>query len=712
MPPPDSPLDLGNGANVSRAPHIVNADGRRGTVSDIEDPAESIASRPKRTAKAPRRPTIETPAPKESPPRASLEKMRVGQSNKATGQIDLLSSDGIPAPPSSQQSPELSATVADLQRDTGAVNSIEEKHNASKSNQRASGHHIGSTTDSRSDTETIIGDPSADPEEQEASHNRTKMALLDVHKRKQEVEQQLRRVQTEYGQTSHDHVAGHETLEQKLQALVAHGEEQEAAHNKTRLALVEAHKEKHDAEQKLNRAVTQYRQRLQAVGIMAEDNAQPIWEVGSDGKQSRPLYKDFPNVLRESHVNLLISRANCRFMLGDYQGMATIAFGALEVTRRLKFQPLSARCQFIIGISFYHSRRFREAYQRFRLALGCKDRYGISTECVKRWLEKCEDSVAGDSSVNPESSVRGSHPRNTDRAVEFGFQADIFFARATNVASNLGSPYMETDADIEDVEGYTFCPSQGYDDESDEIKEVSNPGAASPGELLPERRHLVPSISPTHFSALPSQAIGQAGIMEIQPEWVDIPTSRSSDTASVPSNQLAPWATENPLAKAASRPRSSTSVDPILVEYSDAPFDFAEQNLVKARGRAVTNVEQKGAKGLRTGRLLGPLSWQTKDMENIPIQDIEAWANRSLEKRLQEAAKDQRQNRFPVAFILYRFAYADRIRNLYKGADHQFVSSLASESWRMELPKIREQYEEWATLERENHEKALRISTT
>lgn len=674
MPRPGSSLDLGDGDDVSHISNIVKAE---------ESP----------------------PLPNGSLPPASLEQMRVGQSNTAARQTDVLSLDGDSVTPSSHYSPEISATVHDLESDTEAGISIQDGHKANHSFQPSPGLYVGSTN-SISGTEIISEDLPADPKEQEASHNRTKIALLDVHKRKQEVEQQLRRVQMEYGQTLQDHAAGQETLGQKFQGLVAHGEEQEAAHNKTRIALVRAHKEKHDAEQKLSRAVAEYRQKLQAVGIMAEDNAQPIWEVDSDGRQTRPLYKDFPNMFRESQVNLLVNRANCRFMLGDYQGMATIAFGALEVTERLNFQPLSARCQFIIGISFYHSGRFREAHHRFWLALECKDGYGISTEYVKRWLGKCEDSMAGKVFADAKSPIR-----DTDRTVELKFRADSFFARATNVALDLGSPDAESDENVEDVEGYTSCPSEGYADESDEIAEVSNPTADGPGEVLPERDQVIPSISPTQPSAPQSQESRQAETTMEEPDRVSLPTSRYSDTTSVAFSELSPNATENSVAQPASRPRSSTSVDPKPVEPLHGSFDISEKNVVKVRGRAVTNAEQKRAKYSKPGRLPGPLSWLTKDMDDIPIQDMKAWVNRSLEERLQEATKGQPQNRFPVAFILYRSAYAKRIRNRYKVNDPQIISSLASESWEMELPNVREQYAEWAMLERQNQEKAVQKIT-
>ena len=105
--------------------------------------------------------------------------------------------------------------------------------------------------------------------------------------------------------------------------------------------------------------------------------------------------------------------------------------------------------------------------------------------------------------------------------------------------------------------------------------------------------------------------------------------------------------------------------------------------------------------------LSGPLSELTKDMDHIPIKDTETWVNRSIEDRRQEAKKDNFVKRPSNSFILYRSAYADRARNFQKSANHQVVSSLAGESWAMEPPEIRKQYDIWAKIERENHAKAF-----
>ena len=94
-------------------------------------------------------------------------------------------------------------------------------------------------------------------------------------------------------------------------------------------------------------------------------------------------------------------------------------------------------------------------------------------------------------------------------------------------------------------------------------------------------------------------------------------------------------------------------------------------------------------------------------MTNIQIKDTEAWVNRSVEDRREEAKKDNFVKRPSNSFILYRSAYADRARAWEKSPNHQKISSLAGESWAMEPPEIRKQFDAWAKIERDNHAKAF-----
>ena len=58
------------------------------------------------------------------------------------------------------------------------------------------------------------------------------------------------------------------------------------------------------------------------------------------------------------------------------------------------------------------------------------------------------------------------------------------------------------------------------------------------------------------------------------------------------------------------------------------------------------------------------------------------------------------------SFMLYRSAYADRTKLWCLQNNHQIVSSVSGESWPLEPPEVREQYNEYARIERDNHQKA------
>ncbi|KAF1817369.1 hypothetical protein P152DRAFT_387830, partial [Eremomyces bilateralis CBS 781.70] len=94
-------------------------------------------------------------------------------------------------------------------------------------------------------------------------------------------------------------------------------------------------------------------------------------------------------------------------------------------------------------------------------------------------------------------------------------------------------------------------------------------------------------------------------------------------------------------------------------------------------------------------------------MAHLPLRDIEAWVNRSIEERRAEVAKRKGYVARPMnSFMLYRSAFADRTKEWCTQNNHQVVSSISGESWPLEPPEIREQYNEWARIERVNHQNA------
>lgn len=102
-----------------------------------------------------------------------------------------------------------------------------------------------------------------------------------------------------------------------------------------------------------------------------------------------------------------------------------------------------------------------------------------------------------------------------------------------------------------------------------------------------------------------------------------------------------------------------------------------------------------------------PLSELTKELTGVPIKDTEAWVKRSFLERQTEKRPDGSIKRPSNSFMLYRSAYTERCRELEKSKNHQDISSIAGASWAIETPAIKNQFEEWAKMERENHQKAF-----
>ncbi|ETN46342.1 uncharacterized protein HMPREF1541_00526 [Cyphellophora europaea CBS 101466] len=101
-----------------------------------------------------------------------------------------------------------------------------------------------------------------------------------------------------------------------------------------------------------------------------------------------------------------------------------------------------------------------------------------------------------------------------------------------------------------------------------------------------------------------------------------------------------------------------------------------------------------------------PLSVLTEGYD-VPVRDMELWANRPVEVRMQEAAKKNGYISRPMnSFMLYRSAYAERVKKFCKENNHQVVSQVTGASWPLEPDEIRKKYEKLALLERDNHQAA------
>jgi hypothetical protein len=139
------------------------------------------------------------------------------------------------------------------------------------------------------------------------------------------------------------------------------------------------------------------------------------------------------------------------------------------------------------------------------------------------------------------------------------------------------------------------------------------------------------------------------------------------------------------------------SVSPRQKEASPRP---------KATPKAKKPKANKGDKPVMP-KLTAPLSILTAEQHHIPVKNMEEWVNRSAEVRRVEAEKRNGYITRPMnSFMLYRSAYAERAKSWCSQNNHQVVSSVAGESWPLEPPGIRELYNEYAKIERINHQNA------
>jgi hypothetical protein len=119
--------------------------------------------------------------------------------------------------------------------------------------------------------------------------------------------------------------------------------------------------------------------------------------------------------------------------------------------------------------------------------------------------------------------------------------------------------------------------------------------------------------------------------------------------------------------------------------------------------------KEKAKMERKVQRLEKPLSELTKDWTHVPIGDIETFVNRSAEERRQEVEDSKipgKVKRPMNSFMLYRKAYQNRTKEYHLQNNHQVVSTVCGESWHIEPEEIRNQYNEWARIERTNHQNA------
>ncbi|KAI8629385.1 hypothetical protein F5Y19DRAFT_80267 [Xylariaceae sp. FL1651] len=176
--------------------------------------------------------------------------------------------------------------------------------------------------------------------------------------------------------------------------------------------------------------------------------------------------------------------------------------------------------------------------------------------------------------------------------------------------------------------------------------------------------------------------------------------------------------------RAISRPQGRTTLArPARVEKATSK-SRAPKKARKKNGREIGDAFPEEPSIL----LAEPLSQLVRSITNVTDTDIEAYVNRSPEERRREVAQSKtgRVKRPMNAFMLYRKAYQNRTKEWKKHDDirkraerasegkpekghdnHQVISQVCGISWNMEPQELRDQYDEWAKIERNSHRLAF-----
>ncbi|RDL41953.1 Uncharacterized protein BP5553_01932 [Venustampulla echinocandica] len=135
----------------------------------------------------------------------------------------------------------------------------------------------------------------------------------------------------------------------------------------------------------------------------------------------------------------------------------------------------------------------------------------------------------------------------------------------------------------------------------------------------------------------------------------------------------------------------------------------ATQNTIEKPPKAKKAKKEKVKAEKKVPRLDKPLSELTKDWKNVAVVDIDAYVNRSADERRREVTEGKvpgKVKRPMNSFMLYRKAYQNRTKDWCLQNNHQVVSQVCGDSWPLEPDEVREQFNEWARVERANHQNA------
>ncbi|KAI4723957.1 hypothetical protein E4T49_08319 [Aureobasidium sp. EXF-10728] len=136
------------------------------------------------------------------------------------------------------------------------------------------------------------------------------------------------------------------------------------------------------------------------------------------------------------------------------------------------------------------------------------------------------------------------------------------------------------------------------------------------------------------------------------------------------------------------------------ISYEDSPTPSPSPKPVKCQKVSLPKIQRPAFE------LAGPISVLTDGLD-VPIKDMLDVANRSIVVRRAEAKRAGKITRPPNPFLFYRAAYADRVKQWASKNNHQDLSIILGQSWKIESKEIKDFYRNCSKLEKTNHMKAF-----
>ena len=134
------------------------------------------------------------------------------------------------------------------------------------------------------------------------------------------------------------------------------------------------------------------------------------------GDQQRPIKTDAYLIVRETQIDIMITRARTCYVLEDYRRMYTRANQAAEAASLLRYPPLTARCCYYRGMASYHHGGLSSARDDFVEARGCAGLYGITSQSIERYIHLIDSGADPETATLEQfSAPRVSRDRDTGR---------------------------------------------------------------------------------------------------------------------------------------------------------------------------------------------------------------------------------------------------------------------------------------------------------